>query len=33
LPIAVGGNATRNSGTALITAATKVLEFGPGQAR
>ena len=32
-PIAVGGRATRASGTASSTAATKVLELGPGQTR
>jgi hypothetical protein len=33
LPIAVGGSVAEISGTALITAATKVFEFGPGQTR
>ena len=33
LPIAVGGSAAASSGTERITWATKVLEFGPGQAR
>jgi hypothetical protein len=33
LPIAVGGSVTEISGMELITAATKVFEFGPGQTR
>ena len=33
LPMAVGGSAAPSSGTSRITWATKVLEFGPGQAR
>ena len=31
--MAVGGSVACSSGTAAMTAVTKVLEFGPGQAR